>query len=215
MIRPRIALAVLASLPAVAGLFAGGTALAQTPPPPRPDIVAPEGRGDDSAGPAKRGPAATLERLFQRLHDAATQEEAEGVARLIQRRWARSGSDTADLLMSRAQQALKDKQNELAIELLDRIISLQPDWAEAWNQRANALYLAGDSIRSMLDIGETLKREPRHYGAMMGLGMILRQQGEDKAAMATFRKALEIYPQFDAVRKAVDALKTEVDGRDA
>jgi tetratricopeptide (TPR) repeat protein len=117
--------------------------------------------------------------------------------------------------MSRAQQALKDKQNELAIELLDRIISLQPDWAEAWNQRANALYLAGDSIRSMLDIGETLKREPRHYGAMMGLGMILRQQGEDKAAMATFRKALEIYPQFDAVRKAVDALKTEVDGRDA
>ena len=162
-----------------------------------------------------RSPAATLERLFQRLHDAATQEEAEGVARLIQRRWARSGSDTADLLMTRAQQALKDKQNELAIELLDRVISLKPDWAEAWNQRANALYLMGDSIRSMLDIGETLKREPRHYGAMMGLGMILRQQGDDKAAMTAFRKALEVYPQFDAVKKAVDSLKTEVDGRDA
>ena len=111
--------------------------------------------------------------------------------------------------------ALQDKQVEIAIELLDRVIGLQPDWAEAWNQRANALYLAGDSIRSMVDIGETLKREPRHYGAMMGLGMILRQQGEDKAAMIAFRKALEIYPQFDAVKKAVDALKTEVDGRDA
>jgi tetratricopeptide (TPR) repeat protein len=215
MNRPRIALAVLASLSAAAGPSAGGAALAQATPPPRPGIVAPGGQADDPAGMAKRGPAATLERLFQRLHDAATQEEAEGVARLIQRRWARSGSDTADLLMTRAQQALKDKQNELAIELLDRVISLQPDWAEAWNQRANALYLMGDAIRSMLDIGETLKREPRHYGAMMGLGMILRQQGDDKAAMKAFRKALEIYPQFDAVKKAVDSLKTDVDGRDA
>ncbi|MFJ5369943.1 tetratricopeptide repeat protein, partial [Bosea sp. CER48] len=160
-------------------------------------------------------PAATLERLFERLHDAKTQEEAEGVARLIQRRWARSGSDTADLLMTRAQKALQDKQTEIAIELLDRIISLQPDWAEAWNQRANALYIAGDSIRSMLDIGETLKREPRHYGAMMGLGLILRQQGDDKGAMIAFRKALTIYPEFDAVKKAVDSLKSEVDGRDA
>lgn len=50
---------------------------------------------------------------------------------------------------------------------------------------------------------------------MMGLGMILRQQGDDKAAMKAFRKALEIYPQFDAVKKAVDPLKTDVDGRDA
>ncbi|MNL66116.1 hypothetical protein D3C87_1905340 [compost metagenome] len=67
----------------------------------------------------------------------------------------------------------------------------------------------------MLDIGEALKREPRHYGAMMGLGIILRQQGSDKAAMVAFRKALDIYPQFEAVKKAVDSLASEVDGRDA
>ena len=197
--------------------LAAGAALAQTAEPQRPGAVAPSDKMENPSAPSgpQRGPAATLERLFERLHGAKTEEEAEGIARLIQRRWARSGSDTADLLMSRAQEALKAKQTELAIELLDRIISLQPDWAEAWNQRANALYMAGDSIRSMLDISETLKREPRHYGAMMGLGMILRQQGDDKAAMVAFRKALEIYPQFDAVKKAVDALKTEVDGRDA
>lgn len=217
MIRSRTASAAIALLLASAGPLAIGAALAQSAPPPRPGTVAPDDKADNPVTPnvPQRSPAATLERLFQRLHDAATQEEAEGVARLIQRRWARSGSDTADLLITRAQQALKDKQNELAIELLDRVISLQPDWAEAWNQRANALYLMGDPIRSMLDIGETLKREPRHYGAMMGLGMILRQQGDDKAAMKAFRKALEIYPQFDAVKKAVDSLKTDVDGRDA
>ncbi|MBA4271175.1 MAG: hypothetical protein C0447_17455, partial [Methylobacterium sp.] len=162
-----------------------------------------------------RGPAATLERLFERLAAAQSPEEAKGIANLIQRRWARSGSATADLLMTRAQTAMKEKRLELAIELLDRVISLDPDWAEGWNQRANALFLAGDSIRSMLDIGETLKREPRHYGAMMGLGTILRQQGDDKRAMVAYRRALEIYPQLEAVKNAVDSLKIEVDGRDA
>lgn len=200
-------------------LFGAGvtTAAAQATPPQRPGAAAPSDKMDnpsEPATPAARTPAATLDRLFQRLHDAKSPEEAKGVASLIQRRWARSGSDTADLLMTRAQQALKDKQIDLAIELLDRIVSLQPDWAEAWNQRANALYLAGDPVRSMLDIGEALKREPRHYGAMMGLGIILRQQGDDKAAMVAFRKALEVYPEFEAVKKAVDSLRYEVDGRE-
>ena len=165
--------------------------------------------------PPPRSPAATLDRLFERLAAAKTSEEAKGIANLIQRRWARSGSDTADLLMTRAQDALKSRELPLAIELLDRVISLEPDWAEGWNQRANALFLQGDPIRSMLDIAETLKREPRHYGAMMGLGTILRQQGDDKRAMVAYRIALEVYPQLEAVKDAVESLKLEVDGRDA
>ena len=205
-------------------LVAPSFAAAQAPapsdpvaPPQRPGAVAPADKDDNpaSATAPSRGPAATLEKLFERLAAAKSDEEAKGVANLIQRRWARSGSSTADLLMTRAQTAMKDKRLEIAIELLDRVISLEPDWAEAWNQRANALFLAGDPIRSMLDIGETLKREPRHYGAMMGLGTILRQQGDDKRAMVAYRRALEIYPQLDAVKSAVDSLKIEVDGRDA
>lgn len=189
----------------------------QVAPPQRPGAVSPADKDDNPAATAapSRGPAATLEKLFERLAAAKSAEEAKGIANLIQRRWARSGSSTADLLMTRAQTAMKEKRLELAIELLDRVISLEPDWAEAWNQRANALFLAGDPIRSMLDIGETLKREPRHYGAMMGLGTILRQQGDDKRAMVAYRRALEIYPQLDAVKSAVDSLKIEVDGRDA
>lgn len=165
--------------------------------------------------PAPRSPAATLDKLFERLAAAKTPEEAKGIANLIQRRWARSGSDTADLLMSRAQQAVKAQELPLAIELLDRVITLEPDWAEGWNQRANALFLLGDPIRSLYDIGETLKREPRHYGAMMGLGTILRQQGDDKRAMIAYRQVLAIYPELEAVKEAVEALKIEVDGRDA
>lgn len=203
---------------AFAATLSLGSVQAQESGPRRPGAVPNLDREENPALPApapSRSPAATLDRLFERLAAAKTAEEAKGIARLIQRRWARSGSDTADLLMSRAQEAMQAKELDLAIELLDRIISIEPNWAEAWNQRANALFLAGDPIRSMYDIGEALKREPRHYGAMMGLGTILRQQGDDKRAMVAFRKALEIYPQFEAIKDAVEALKMEVDGRDA
>lgn len=210
------ALALAATL--TLGPFSAQQSLAQQSPPQRPGAVPNQDKDDNpslSAPAPSRSPTATLDRLFERLAAAKTEEEAKGIARLIQRRWARSGSDTADLLMSRAQEAMQAKELDLAIELLDRVISIEPDWAEAWNQRANALFLAGDPIRSMFDIGEALKREPRHYGAMMGLGTILRQQGDDKRAMVAYRKALEIYPQFDAIKDAVESLKMEVDGRDA
>lgn len=208
------------ALPVAFGLALAATApaLSQQSPPPRPGTVAPSDKDDNPAAtqPApSRSPTATLDRLFERLAAAKDADEAKGIASLIQRRWARSGSDTADLLMTRAQTAMREKQLELAIELLDRVISLQPDWAEGWNQRANALFIAGDPIRSMLDIGEALKREPRHYGAMMGLGTILRQQGDDKRAMVAYRRALEVYPQMEAIKSVVDSLKIDVDGRDA
>lgn len=218
MMIPRT-LPIVLALALTAGIPLGSTiAGAQQTPQQHPGAVAPADKDDNPAAAApapSRTPAATLNRLFERLSAAKTPEEAKGIASLIQRRWARSGSDTADLLMTRAQTALRDKQIELAIELLDRVISLEPDWAEGWNQRANALFIAGDPIRSMLDIGEALKREPRHYGAMMGLGTILRQQGDEKHAMVAYRRALTIYPQMEAIKDAVQSLAAEVDGRDA
>jgi tetratricopeptide (TPR) repeat protein len=217
MIARMLPVAFALALTVAAPLGVAG-AIAQENPPPRPGMVPPSDKDDNPVAPTPgplRTPAATLDKLFERLAAAKTPEEAKGIANLIQRRWARSGSDTADLLMTRAQTAMKDKQLELAIELLDRIISLEPNWAEGWNQRANALFLSGDPIRSMLDIGEALKREPRHYGAMLGLGTILRQQGDDKRAMVAYRRALEVYPQMEAIKNAVESLKSEVDGRDA
>lgn len=208
-------LARIALIPGLLLAIAPG-ALAQDKP--LRDGAVPNADRDDKPNlpeaPPPRSPV-TLDKLFERLAAAKTAEEAKGIANLIQRRWARSGSDTADLLMTRAQDALKARELPLAIELLDRVVTLEPDWAEGWNQRANALFLAGDPIRSLLDIAETLKREPRHYGAMMGLGTILRQQGDDKRAMVAYRRALAVYPQLEGVKDAVESLKLEVDGRDA
>ncbi|MEI5664696.1 tetratricopeptide repeat protein [Bosea sp. CCNWLW174] len=208
----------LARLALIPGLLLAAAPGVLAQDKPLRDGAVPNADRDDKPNlpeaPPPRSPV-TLDRLFERLAGAKTPEEAKGIANLIQRRWARSGSDTADLLMTRAQDALKARELPLAIELLDRVVTLEPDWAEGWNQRANALFLAGDPIRSLLDIAETLKREPRHYGAMMGLGTILRQQGDDKRAMVAYRRALAIYPQLDAVKDAVESLKLEVDGRDA
>jgi len=208
----------LARIALIPGLLLAVAPIALAQDKPLRDGAVPNADRDDKPNLPEappRGQAVTLDKLFERLAAAKTAEEAKGIANLIQRRWARSGSDTADLLMTRAQDALKARELPLAIELLDRVITLEPDWAEGWNQRANALFLAGDPIRSLLDIAETLKREPRHYGAMMGLGTILRQQGDDKRAMVAYRRALAVYPQLEGVKDAVESLKLEVDGRDA
>jgi len=109
----------------------GPGALAQGRPEARP---APEASKDAPKPPRK---PASLDELFTRLAAAKDATEANGVASLIERRWARSGGDTADLLMSRAEEAMKAKEFPLSIELLDRVLALRPEWAEAWHRRAS------------------------------------------------------------------------------
>src|SRR5207249_2902035 len=112
-----------------------------------------------------------LDELYDRLAKAKTDEEAQGIAGAIQRTQIRSGSDTADLLMTRALVAFQAGNDDLAIQLLTATIKLAPDFTEAWNRRATAYYRKNDYAHSMVDIAETLKRDPRHYGAWSGLGM--------------------------------------------
>jgi tetratricopeptide (TPR) repeat protein len=165
-------------------------------------------------GQAEPKRAATLDELFSRLAAAKEETEANGVASLIERRWMRSGSDTADLLMSRAGEAIKAKDYPLAIELLDRVIALQPGWAEAWNRRATAFYLLDDPVSAIADLRQVLAREPRHFAALAGLGHIYMASGDKARALDTFRRALAIHPYLDPVRTTVERLTPEIDGRD-
>ncbi len=156
----------------------------------------------------------SIDELFERLQRAKTEEEAKGIADAIQRRWMRSGSDTADLLMDRALDALKAGDQPLSIELLDRVVTLQPGWAEGWNKRATVFFMMGDNTRSMADLRETLAREPRHFGALAGIGMILRTNGDDKRAYDAFKRALAINPHMPEVKTAVERLAPDYEGRD-
>ncbi len=160
------------------------------------------------------GRRATLDDLFARLADAKDDQEALGIAKLIERRWLRSGSDTADLLMTRASEAIQGKEFPLAIELLDRIITLQPGWAEAWNRRATAFFLLDDTASSMADLRQVLTREPRHFGAWAGLGHIYMAGGDKTRALEAYRKALAINPRMESLRPLVERLAPEIEGRD-
>src|SRR5918997_5701807 len=181
------------------------------------------GQGDLSLKPASplppgrqadAGRRATLDDLFNRLADAKDEAEAKGIAGLIERRWSRSGSDTADLLLIRASDAIQAKEFPLAIELLDRVIALQPDWAEAWNRRATAFFLLEDTASAMADLRQVLTREPRHFGAWAGLGHIYNAGGDKARALEAYRKALAINPKMESLRSLVERLAPEIDGRD-
>ena len=92
-------------------------------------------------------------------------------------------------------------------------IAIEPDWAEAWNKRATVRYFAGDPSGSVADIAQTLKRDPRHVGALSGLGMILKDEGRLEDAMRAYDRALEIAPALRSVRDAADRVRSALAGR--
>ena len=161
----------------------------------------------------QKGRQKVLDDLFDRLAKAQDDVEAKGVSGAIERVWMHSGSDTADLLMGRAMQALQRKDYALSQELLNAVVEIEPDWAEAWNKRATVRYLADDAMGSMQDIARVLKLEPRHFGALSGMGFILQRGGFDKGALEAFRKALDISPQQEEIRRLVEKLTLSVEGQ--
>ena len=191
------ALSALASLPALA---AGGKPDASTSAQANPS--------DPEQGRAK-----LLDDLFERLVRAQDEGEAQGVVGAIERVWMHSGSDTADLLMNRAMQALQRKDYALSQELLGSIVEIEPHWAEGWNKRATVRYLEQDRMGAMQDIAHALALEPRHFGALSGLGFILQNSGFDGRALEAFRKALALNPRQDEIRRLVDKLTLEVEGQ--
>ena len=111
-----------------------------------------------------------LDRLFAALKVAPDDESAKYVENRIWALWIATDSDTTTLLMSRVKTAVDAKDLDLGIKLLTAIINIKPDYIEAWNRRATLYYMKKDFEDSLADIHEVLKREPRHFGALVGPG---------------------------------------------
>ena len=152
-----------------------------------------------------------LDQLFGRLHLVKDPKRAEVLASAIWRVWSRSGSPSADILLVQAERAMKAGSAKTAISILSTIIDQNPDFAEAWNKRATAYFITRDFDRSIRDIKEVLKREPRHFGALSGLGLIYRELGQDKKALQAFRRALAIHPYLKDARKAIKRLSGKIE----
>src|SRR6188768_2129084 len=147
-----------------------------------------------------------LDFLFGALKAAPDEASAKHVEARIWAQWMQTPSDTAALLMVRAKAAMDAKQMDVAIKLLDAVVKLRPDYVEGWNRRATLYYLKNDYTHSLQDIEQVLVREPRHFGALAGLGMIMQDIGDEKRALEAFRKALEINPRLERVPDIVKTL---------
>lgn len=155
-----------------------------------------------------------LDFLFGALKVAPDEASAKAIEERIWAVWVVSRSDTTNLLMTRVRTAIEAQDTDLAIKLLDAIIKIKPDYIEAWNRRATLYYMKKDFGRSLADIREVLKREPRHFGALAGLGLILQDIGDDKQALEVYRRALAVYPKLQRIPEIVKTLQEKVEGRD-
>lgn len=163
-----------------------------------------------------RAPAdPALEAMFAELAQAENAQAASAVEARIWTRWADSGSPTVNVLLERAAAAESAGDNELASRFLDQACDLAPDFAEPWNRRASIAYEAEDYAGAISAIQETLKREPRHFGALAGLGLIYEELGQERAALEAFRAALAVHPHYEMAQRGVARLAPRVDGRDA
>jgi tetratricopeptide (TPR) repeat protein len=193
--------------------FAVDTSAAQVTPGDlaKPDAEAPQTKPDE---PPPQTPAEARADLYARLAAAEDGDETAGIITLLLRAYAESGSDTADLLLRRARQAIGAEEYPDALKILDATIALQPDWAEGWNARATARYLDDDYDGSMADIAQTLKREPRHLGALMGMAAILEARGKTEDALKVYERALAIAPHWRNAQGAADRLKAALAGEE-
>ena len=154
-----------------------------------------------------------LDDLFQQLQ-TATDEEAQQITGMIWLEWSKSGSPAMDLLLKRGRDAMNAGQPGLAIQHFTALIDHAPDFAEGYNARATAYYQTGDFGPSVSDIAKTLTLNPRHFGALSGLGMIFEQINEPEKALEVYKAALAINPHLTNIVEAVKRLETSVGGQD-
>ena len=179
---------------------------------PAPLLAQSAGKKPEAASQAATSGPVTLDSLFTRLAKSQDAAESKGIGDQIIRLWSRSGSDTADLLMARVNISIKAENYELALDLLDSVVTLEPQWAEAYNRRATVLYLKEDLDGAMRDIRQTLYLEPRHFGAIAGMSLIFQATDDKKRALKAARAALAIYPFMEGAEGYVERHAREVDG---
>jgi tetratricopeptide (TPR) repeat protein len=154
-----------------------------------------------------------LDRLFSELATAQG-PAALRLERMIWREWSKSGSAAMDLLLQRGRDAMSAGETEAAIEHFTALIDHAPEFAEGWNARATAYFQAGLYGPSVADIAQTLRLNPRHFGALAGFGRILEETDKPEEALKVYRSALAIHPQLQGVKSAVERLEAKASGQE-
>ncbi len=154
---------------------------------------------------AQEDQAARLDALFAELAEPG-REDWMRIEREITRLWSRSGSDAMDLLLRRGSDAIEAGDLPAAIEHLTALTEQAPDFAEGWNARATAFYLMDEYALAIADIERVLALEPRHFGALTGLALMLEQMGEAGYALEALRMVHALNPNRPNIDEALQRL---------
>lgn len=166
--------------------------------------LAAEGEGEDRA--------LKLDLLYGRLATADA-ESWEPIQDQIYAIWLDSGSDTADLIHARAREAMEAEDYQTALLHLDDLVRIAPGFAEGWNSRATVHFLLENYGAALADIHHVLALEPRHFGALAGLGVILDRLDQDAWALDAYRRVQAIHPHLPGAEEGIRLLAPRVDGQ--
>ncbi|MEP9387527.1 hypothetical protein [Mesorhizobium sp. KR9-304] len=153
-----------------------------------------------------------LDALFVELKRERNEKAAERIAGRIWEEWSRSGSASIDLMMGWSKTAMDSKKFDVALDFLDQVVTMKPAYAEGWNRRATLHFMMQNYAKSMSDINQTLQIEPRHFGALSGMGQIMKDTGREELALQAWQRVLDIYPMMRSAQNEVATLSEELAG---
>ena len=185
MARPRSLLA----LPAVAALLATG-----------------------GVAPAQPAPKGQIDHLLRELQAARDDQAAAGIEQRLHALWRRAGSPASVMLLERGVQEMQSNAPDAAAADLGAALTLDPDYAEAYNDRAAARLMQGDYAGAAADAGQALRREPRHFAALQTLSRIAEARGDWKTALEAWQNALAIDPQTHDGQARLNLLRRHAEG---
>jgi tetratricopeptide (TPR) repeat protein len=149
-----------------------------------------------------------LDELFTKLQATAiSASEAQAIEAQIWQIWTQAGDGATDTLMQLGMTALQAGDLAGALGLFDAVTARDPDFAEGWNKRATVFYMMGALDKSADDVARVLALEPRHFGALSGLGLINAQRDREGAAIAAFEQALKVNPHLPGVKANIEELR--------
>lgn len=151
-----------------------------------------------------------LDILFAELKRESNERAAERIANRILEEWSRSGSASIDLMMGWSKAAADTEKFDVALDFLDQITTMKPSYAEGWYRRATVHFMMNNHAKSLADINRTLQLEPRHFGALSGMGQIMKGNGRDKFALQAWQRVLDIYPMMRDAQNEMATLSEEL-----
>ena len=157
--------------------------------------------------------AEKLDPLFSELAAAQNAVTVIVIEQEIWKTWLESGDEDVDRELEAGISAMTGGRLDDAIRHFSTVTEMAPDFAEGWNKRATAYYLNDEPVKSMQDIQRTLELEPRHFGAISGMGLIFLQQGNELAALQAFEEVLKIHPSTPEANQHVRELRKKLEGQ--